>query len=128
MADTPHIAFRGRYLDVIWEDGAEYTHNRRSRGVILVIPVTDAGETVFIEQYRVPLKGPVIAGAPLNASAVIGASYAVGWASPQANPSQGGVSNSSAAMWSQSTAVAEKTFAGVEASSSRRSVQGADER
>src|SRR3954451_17877930 len=54
------IAFRGRYLDVIWEGAAEYTHNRRSRGVVLVIPVTDAGEIVFIEQYRLALKGPVI--------------------------------------------------------------------
>ena len=54
------IAFSGRYLDVIWEDGGEYTHNRRCRGVVLVIPVTQAGEIVVIEQFRVPLKGPVI--------------------------------------------------------------------
>jgi ADP-ribose pyrophosphatase len=60
MPDDPHIAFRGRYLDVIWEDAAEYTHNRRSRGVVLVIPVTEAGEIVFIEQYRIPLKCAVI--------------------------------------------------------------------
>ena len=54
------IVFTGRYLDVVWETGAEYTHNRRARGVVLVIPVTRAGEIVFIEQFRVPLKGPVI--------------------------------------------------------------------
>jgi AraC-like DNA-binding protein/mannose-6-phosphate isomerase-like protein (cupin superfamily) len=29
----PTIAFSGSYLDVIWEQGVEYTHNRRSRGV-----------------------------------------------------------------------------------------------
>jgi ADP-ribose pyrophosphatase len=54
------IAFRGRYLDVVHEGGCEYTHNRRSRGVVLVIPVTARGEIVFLEQYRVALKGPVI--------------------------------------------------------------------
>src|SRR4051794_34134781 len=54
------IAFRGRYLDVIWEERGEYTHNRRARGVVLVIPVTDAREIVFIEQYRIALQLPVI--------------------------------------------------------------------
>ena len=38
------VAFSGRYLDVIWEDGVEYTHNRRSRGVVLVVPVTNRRE------------------------------------------------------------------------------------
>ncbi len=57
---APSVAFRGRFLDVVWEDGAEYTHNRRARGVVLVIPVTSEREIVFIEQHRLPLKGPVI--------------------------------------------------------------------
>jgi len=56
----PTITFSGRYLDVIWEQGVEYTHNRRSRGVVLVIPVTADNEIVFLEQYRVPLKRTVI--------------------------------------------------------------------
>jgi ADP-ribose pyrophosphatase len=60
MPDDSHIAFRGRYLDVIWENGGEYTHNRRSRGVVLVIPVTEAGEIIFIEQYRIALRCDVI--------------------------------------------------------------------
>lgn len=61
MPDSkPTVAFQGRYLDVIWAGGAEYTHNRRSRGVVLVVPLTDAGEVVFLEQHRVALKGPVI--------------------------------------------------------------------
>lgn len=62
MSDAgPSIVYRGRYLDVIWEEkGAEYTHNRRCRGVVLVIPVTAAGEIVFIEQYRLPLKAHVM--------------------------------------------------------------------
>ncbi len=62
MDNTPAtIAFRGRYLDVIWEEvAAEYTHNRRSRGVVLVIPVTTDGRIVFLEQYRVALKSNVI--------------------------------------------------------------------
>jgi ADP-ribose pyrophosphatase len=57
---APTIAFRGRYLDVVWDERGEYTHNRRARGVVLVIPVTAAGEIVFIEQYRIALKAPVI--------------------------------------------------------------------
>ena len=58
--ETSTIAFRGRYLDVIWEAGREYTHNRRSRGVVLVIPLTAGGDIIFIEQYRWPLKRTVI--------------------------------------------------------------------
>ena len=55
------IVFRGRYLDVIQaERGGEFTHNRRCRGVVLVIPVTTACEIVFIEQYRIALNGFVI--------------------------------------------------------------------
>ena len=57
---APFIAFSGRYLDVIWEEGAEYTHNRRARGVVLVIPITRAGEIIFIEQHRLALKRHVI--------------------------------------------------------------------
>jgi len=58
--DGKSVPFSARYLDVIWEDGAEYVHNRRSRGVVLIIPVTGDGRIVFIEQYRLPLKSTVI--------------------------------------------------------------------
>src|SRR5215204_7661726 len=55
-----HIAFHGRYLDVIWEERGEYVNNRRARGVVLIIPVTAAREIVFIEQWRMPMKANVI--------------------------------------------------------------------
>ena len=58
--DSSSPAFSGRYLDVIWENGCEYTRNRRARGVVLVIALTEAQEIIFIEQYRVPLKSMVI--------------------------------------------------------------------
>jgi ADP-ribose pyrophosphatase len=54
------LVFSGRYLDVYWEERGEYTHNRRCRGVVLVIPVTAAREIVFIEQYRMAMKSNVI--------------------------------------------------------------------
>jgi ADP-ribose pyrophosphatase len=54
------IIFSGRYLDVIWEEGVEYTHNRRSRGVVLIIHVTAENEIVFLEHDRVPLQRAVI--------------------------------------------------------------------
>ena len=60
MSDDPQIAFRGRYLDVYWQERGEYTHNRRCRGVVLVIPVTTAGQIVFIEQHRIAMKCNVI--------------------------------------------------------------------
>ncbi len=60
MPNDPNIAFRGRYLDVVWEERGEYTHNRRARGVVLIIPITTAGEIVFIEQHRIALKANVI--------------------------------------------------------------------
>ena len=60
MSNDPHIAFRGRYLDVVWEERGEFTHNRRARGVVLIIPITTAREIVFIEQHRIALKANVI--------------------------------------------------------------------
>jgi ADP-ribose pyrophosphatase len=53
-------AFSGRFLDVMWERGAEYTTRPRARGVVLVVPVTADGRLVLLEQYRVPLGGRVI--------------------------------------------------------------------
>ena len=47
------IIFSGRYLDVIWEQGVEYTHSRRSRGAILIIPVTtDTGDHLARERLE----------------------------------------------------------------------------
>ena len=47
-------------MDVIWADGAEYTHQWRARGVVLIVPVTTAGSIVLIEQYRVSLRCDVV--------------------------------------------------------------------
>jgi ADP-ribose pyrophosphatase len=54
------IVYRGRSLDVIWDDGTEYTHNRRSRGVVLVVPVTASGDIILLAQYRPALRCVVI--------------------------------------------------------------------
>lgn len=46
------VAFKGRHLDVIWEGGAEYTRDHRSRGVVLVDPRVYLG--VHLARQRGP--------------------------------------------------------------------------
>lgn len=56
----PTVLFSGRFLDLVQADGVEYVRNRVARGVVLIIPVTAAGELVLIENHRVPLQSQVI--------------------------------------------------------------------
>lgn len=61
MSESPAIsAFQGRHLEVIQQDGAEFVRRRAARGVVLVVPVTTAGEVVLIEQFRRALSCHVI--------------------------------------------------------------------
>ncbi len=56
----PTILFSGRFLDLVQVDGVEYVRNRVARGVVLIVPITTAGEIVLIENYRVPLRAQVV--------------------------------------------------------------------
>jgi ADP-ribose pyrophosphatase len=54
------IHYQGRYLGMIERDNWEYTFRTNASGVVVLVPVTDAGELVLVEQYRTPVKSRVL--------------------------------------------------------------------
>jgi len=56
--ETHH--YNGRYLGLIERDGWEYTYRTNASGVVVLVPVTDAGELVLVEQYRIPVNSRVL--------------------------------------------------------------------
>ena len=62
MNDTSRdrIIAEARHLQLVDRGGWEFVQRRVGRGVALIVPVTDAGELVLIEQYRPALERTVI--------------------------------------------------------------------
>ena len=56
--ETNH--YNGRFLGLNERDGWEYTYRTNASGVVVLVPVTDAGELVLVEQYRIPVKSRVL--------------------------------------------------------------------
>ncbi len=54
------ILYEGKHVRLICEDGWEYLDRANSEVAAVVIPVTDDGKVVFVEQMRIPVGGPVI--------------------------------------------------------------------
>lgn len=54
------ILGQGRFLRLVDDGSWEYTERVNSSGVVVIVPVTDAGELVLVEQYRHPLKARVL--------------------------------------------------------------------
>lgn len=52
--------YRGRYLSLLERDGWEYASRSNASCVVVLIPVTDAGEILLVEQYRKPVEAKVI--------------------------------------------------------------------
>jgi ADP-ribose pyrophosphatase len=46
------ILAEGRYLTLIDEGGWEYVTRRRVTGVVVIVPITDGGKLVLVEQLR----------------------------------------------------------------------------
>ncbi|XAL98090.1 NUDIX hydrolase [Phycisphaeraceae bacterium D3-23] len=59
MADTPddplEVMAAGRFLRMVKRGRWEYVDRHNTTGAVAVVAVTDAGELVLIEQYRVPM-------------------------------------------------------------------------
>lgn len=51
---------RGRFLRLVSRAGWEFTHRIDCEGVVVIVPVTDAGELVLVEQFRGPLQRRVV--------------------------------------------------------------------
>lgn len=54
------LRYEGRYLSFLEQDGWEYASRATGANVALLIPVTDDGHIVLVEQYRIPVKAPVL--------------------------------------------------------------------
>jgi ADP-ribose pyrophosphatase len=52
--------FKGRYLSLLERDGWEFASRSNASSVVVLIPVTSAGEIVLVEQYRKPVAARVI--------------------------------------------------------------------
>lgn len=50
----------GRFLRLVSRDGWEYVERPHVGGIVALIPVTDRGELVLVEQYRPPVNARVI--------------------------------------------------------------------
>lgn len=54
-ADAPkEILYQGQFLRLVRQGSWEYSERHSISGIVGLIPVTDAGEIVLVEQYRVP--------------------------------------------------------------------------
>ena len=60
MAKNETIHYRGRFLGLKERDHWEYAFRTNASGVVVLVPVTDAGELVLVEQYRTPVRSRVM--------------------------------------------------------------------
>ncbi len=60
MSNKEIIHFKGRFLGMKQQGRWEYCYRTNASGVVALVPVTDAGELVLVEQYRVPVQGRVL--------------------------------------------------------------------
>jgi len=52
--------YHGRFLGMSERDHWEYAYRTNASGVVVIVPVTEAGELVLVEQYRVPVESRVM--------------------------------------------------------------------
>ncbi len=60
VANNETIHFKGRFLGMKERDNWEYAFRTNASGVVVMVPVTDNGELVLVEQYRIPVKSLVL--------------------------------------------------------------------
>ncbi len=60
MMDKPEVLWQGKYIDVAKRGSWEYVSRKGLSGIVGMVPVTDSGKLVLIQQYRVPLKRDII--------------------------------------------------------------------
>jgi ADP-ribose pyrophosphatase len=60
VAKNETIHFLGRFLGMKERDGWEYAFRTNVSGVVIMVPVTNDGELVLVEQYRTPVKSRVM--------------------------------------------------------------------
>ncbi|HEY1598043.1 MAG TPA: NUDIX hydrolase [Pirellulales bacterium] len=58
--EAAHSLVVGEFLELIREGHWEYAKRTNSPGAVVIVPVTDDGQLVLIEQYRIPVAHRVI--------------------------------------------------------------------
>lgn len=54
------VLWTGRYFDVVRRNRWEFVQRKNITGIVGIIPVTDDGKLVLLEQYRPPMGGKVM--------------------------------------------------------------------
>jgi len=60
VAKNVTIHYQGRFLGLQERDHWEYAYRTNASGVVVMVPVTDTGELVLVEQYRIPVSNRVM--------------------------------------------------------------------
>ena len=60
MTNKEIIHYSGRLLGLKQRGRWEYTFRTNASGVVALVPVTDDGELVLVEQYRIPVQSRVL--------------------------------------------------------------------
>ena len=60
MAKNEKNHYHGRYLGMKERNHWEYAYRTNASGVVVIVPVTEAGDLVLVEQYRVPVESRVM--------------------------------------------------------------------
>ncbi len=57
---SDQLLARGRFLDFVVRKGWEFVSRRDVNGIVLIVPVTDDGSIVLVEQLRPPVERNVV--------------------------------------------------------------------
>ena len=60
MNEPDNICWSGQFLRIVKRGRWEITQRHNCNGVVGIIPITDQGEVVLVEQYRIPVEANVI--------------------------------------------------------------------
>ncbi|NOR20334.1 MAG: NUDIX domain-containing protein [Xanthomonadales bacterium] len=60
MPNNETIHYSGRFLGLKERDSWEYAFRTNATGVVVMVPVTNKGELVLVEQYRIPVQSLVL--------------------------------------------------------------------
>jgi ADP-ribose pyrophosphatase len=60
VAKNETIHYRGRFIGLKQRGRWEYAYRTNASGTVALVPVTDAGELVLVEQYRIPVGSRVL--------------------------------------------------------------------
>jgi ADP-ribose diphosphatase len=58
--EQAEVLFEGNYLRLLRRGRWEYVQRTRSTGIVVLVPITEAGELVLVEQLRPPIGKRVI--------------------------------------------------------------------